>query len=101
MQVFTDQKARFTAVEKIEKRAGELYVFCEIKVKGNHLKGPVDVVIAHAFIFSYDYAWKSEDGFEVTQVADRFESIEERNMAVEHRFSVQGDWEKYLNQFSN
>lgn len=100
MQIFTDQTARFIAVEKIKNRTGELYAFCEIKVKGNHLKGPVDVEINHSFIFTYDDAWQTEDGFEVSQTTHRFDSIRERNMAVENRFSVQGDWVAYTNRFA-
>ena len=99
MQVFRDQQETFDATEVRENRSGELSAFCEIRVKGNHLKGPVPVEILYRYIFTYDESWQNENGFEVSQSSREFDSAAERNSYIESRFSVRGAWEEYSNRW--
>lgn len=62
MQVFQDRCAAFTAFELPERRFGDLVVFTEIRVKGDHRARPVPVTIEHCFRFRYREPWIDSDG---------------------------------------
>lgn len=99
MQTFRDQEASFSAREIAGQRDGKLQVFCEVRVKGNHLKGPVPVEINYQYIFSYATIWRTQDGLEVTQSRRSFDTARERNMYVSEHFSVEDEWNTYENRY--
>lgn len=100
MQTFTDQKASFDAIELPEMRHGELVVFCEIRINGNYLKGPVPVNIGYKYIFNYEPAWHDIDGNEINSQTKLFDTPNERNMFLSSHFSISGNWEEYVNRFA-
>jgi len=99
MLVFHDHRASFAAFELSDRRLGDLTVFTEIRVKGNHRAGPVPVQIKHSFRFSYQDSWTDPEGNEITGISRAFDSPHERNMYITNHFEVQGEWKAFVGSF--
>ena len=99
MQVFRDHQANFAAVELPKRRPGDLVVFTEVRVKGDHRAGPVPVQIEYSFHFRYCDSWSDSNGNEIISTSRAFDSPSERNMYVSNHFEIEGEWDKFVRSF--